>query len=472
MPEGRMRQILSILSCVFLVSCGSDRTAGGTTGTEAGNALAITLSLPGGAPAARASVVLRPSDATDASGASEWIRGTADENGRVDLRFGEGSWTMEARSDSFALVADVSGGSDVSFFGGLLGVRTLRGTVLGASEGRLALPGLGRSVALAADGSFRIDSLPAQTLRLRIDGVAGWTSPSDTGAFILSASDPGAVYLAPVRLAIAGDGVAGPRLVADSLVPENAVFLDTLGNILSLRRGGVSSGLRRLWARVPVGVRSVILCRRVPPAIGMSDSVFRRVDGSRLEIIPDLDSSLADLSATGGGFLAAGVLATDSAWGSVLDASLGGSIGTIQAGLPDTGRFAILYLARLRTAGIESLWLLDWTDSLGAGMRVGVGGKRLVFEGAGFDTSVVWDPGASWFGLAVSWDGSTLSISCDGTTRMRLPVASPVFANRSSWSRREVGLGGGLRLARLSVHSGLFDSDVLSAPAAVLPRID
>lgn len=469
MPD--VRRFLSILAAGLLVACGSDRSAGGTTGTEAGNALAVTLTLPGGAPAARASVVLRPSDAVDPGGVARWIRGVADENGRLDLRFGDGAWTMEARCAAYALVADFHGGSDTSIHGSLVGIRTLRGRVLGAADARLALPGLGRSVALDADGSFRIDSIPAQSVRLRVDGTVEWAAPADSGSFVIAAGDPGALYLDPVRFSVAGSGAPQLAFVLDSLVPEGATLLDASGSALPLRLGGVSEGMRRLWVRIPAGDRTVVLCRRQPPAVAVSDSVFRS-DGTRMELVPDLDSTLADLSGAGGRFLATGVRASDSSRGAVLDASLGGSIGTIQNGLLDTGSFAISWQARLRTTGIESLWLLDWTDSTGSGLRVGVGGRRLVFKGGGIDTSVAWDPGQSWFGLALSWDGHVLSISCDGATKLRLSPSTSMFAKRSSWTRREVGLGGGLRLGRLSIRSTAPDPDLLSRASATFSRLD
>lgn len=469
MPD--VRRFLSILAVGLLAACGSDRSAGGTTGTEAGNALAVTLTLPGGAPAARASVVLRPSDAVDPSGAARWIRGKADENGRLDLRFGDGAWTLEARCDAFALVADIPGGSDTSIHASLHGIRTLRGMVLGSAAGRIALPGLGRSVALDADGSFRIDSLPAQSLRLRVDGAFDCAASADSARFVISAGDRMALYLDPVRFAVAGTGAPQLAFVPDSLVPDGAVLLDASGNALPLRLGGVANGMRRLWMRIPAGDRTVVLCRRQPSAVAVADSVFR-ADGTRLELVPDLDSTFSDLSGAGGRFLREGARASDSSRGIVLDAPLGGSIGAIQNGLPDTGGFAISWQARLRTAGIESLWLLDWTDTSGSGMRVGVGGRRLVFKGGGVDTSVAWDPGTSWFGLALTWDGRTLSIFCDGAMKLRLAPSNSIFAKRASWTRREVGLGGGVRLGRLSIRSSVLDPDLMSMPPETLSRLD
>lgn len=461
------RRILTLLACALLASCASDRSANGTTGTEAGNALAVVLALPDGSPATQALVVARPSEDVDSTNSAHWVEGRADDRGGVLLHLGAGDWTLEFRCGRYASIARVSVDADTSLRDTLVGMRTLEGQVLGTSENaRLGLPGLGRSVALDARGFFRFDDLPEQTIRLSMAGVRVWEAKPEGKPLLISAMISDAVFRDAVRLTLEGDGLATMRFVPDSLVPDSgAALLDSTGRALPMVLGGVGTKGRRVWSRVPVGTGVAYLCRNVAGTFA-TDSLFASSDGTRLEMVPDLSSTLLDLSRSGGGFVSKATLSGDSIWGGSLDGSLGSSLGMVQSGLPDTGAFAVSFQAKLLSTGIESLWLLDWSDSTGKGLRVGVGGRRLRLQAAGRDTLVPWDPSLSWFALAVAWDGSVLTVSTDGTEQLRMEVDPGNWGNqRATWKRRQVGLGGGIRLGRLTVRAGRFDADRLSRPA-------
>jgi len=455
---------------LLLLGCGSDRTAGGTTGTEAGNALAARFSLPDGTPAAGALAILRPQDATTNATSSIWIRDTADTQGRFDLRFGDGRWTLEVRCQGFGLRADLASGRDQVLRDTLEPLRIVTGRILGAPDGTVvALPGLGVSVATEADGSFTFDSLPSQDLPLALEGRSGWTIPPDTGAILVPASMPGVVYRDARSLVHQGTGWIWT--LPDSLAPDStALLLDSTGNPIPARFGGVAQGRRRLWlepASLAGGIQS---CRVVPPGSVSRWSPFTASAGFRLAVVPDLDSSLANLvGANAGGFRSSATAGFDSLEGRILSATLGASLGTLDsAALPSTGEFALGFRARLNTASVASLWLLDWTDpATGEGVRVGVGGGRLLVHLGDRDSSVAWDPGAAWSGVGVSWNGRILTVAVDGLARLEVPGPN-VPSDRAGWSRRNVGLGGGMSLSALFVLDRGLDAGALSAPPGVL----
>lgn len=455
-----LSRLFLLAGFALIASCGADRSASGTTGTEAGNALAMVVQLPDGAPAARASVVARPAGAIDSSQASIWVRGNADALGKIDLRLARGEWTLEIRSGRFARIATIRILGDSLRRDTLRETHPLRGIVLGSSHARVGVPGLGRSVPVQTDGSFLLDNMPDQPLSLSIGSSSMRFIPAGVRSVVVTANTNGAVYGDPVRLRLRGTGLIAAQRVLDSLVPDSgATLLDSLGRVLPMRVGGASNGLRRLWTRLGEGSADVLLCRiLVGPSD--SDSLFDSKDATRLEIIPDLSPSLRDLSGHGGGFVSTADPSVDSIWGPTLDASLGASIGTISSGLPDTGAFSVSFQVRLLSQGIESLWLLDWTDSAAKGLRVGIGGRRLEVVAPGIDTSVAWDPGTAWTGIALGWNGSDLVVAANGAERLRLPAGA--LRERSSWTRRIVGQGGGMRLARLTVRSAQIDGKAAS----------
>lgn len=83
--------------------------------------------------------------------------------------------------------------------------------------------------------------------------------------------------------------------------------------------------------------------------------------------------------------------------------------------------------------------------------------------------SVAWEPGLAWSGTALSWDGQVLAVAADGQTRLVWELPGELSV-RSGWTRREVGLGGGLRMSSLFTFAGARDAAALSAPVGRLFR--
>ena len=460
----------SLLAAVILAGCGSDRTAGGTTGTEAGNALSARLSLPDGTPAAGALVVVRPGGSTSSQDADRWIRDTADAHGDLSLRLPDGAWTLEARWKGFGLRAELRPSVDQDLRDTLVPLRTLSGEILGAGAGTLvSLPGLGVSAVTDATGKFAIDSVPAQEMPLSLDGLVSWSAPAETTSILVSSARPGAVFRDGETLRTAGDGLVWE--IDASLVPAGTpVVFDENDREVGSRWASARSGRFRFWVDRPLEQGSTMrLCALVRRGSDPAPGVFG--DGYRLAVVPDLDSSLGNLSAGGGSFRSSSSAVRDSSEGLVVPASLGSVVGSLDsAALPAQGAFAFALRARMVATGVESLGLLDWNDpATGAGLHLGLGGGKLEVRVGTRDTTIAWDPGLSWFGAALSWDGQILTVATDGQARLRW-LLPDVLSDRSRWTRREVGLGGGLRVSSLFTFAGTRDAAVMSAPIGGVVR--
>ena len=248
------------------------------------------------------------------------------------------------------------------------------------------------------------------------------------------------------------------------------VLLDENDREIGSRWATVRSGRRRFWTERSLTQGSFVrLCALVSRGTEPVPSAF--ADGFRLALVPELDSSLANLSAGGGGFRSSSALVLDSSEGLVVPATLGSLVGSLDsAALPVQGAFAFGLRARMATTGVESLGLLDWTDpATGTGLHLGIGGGKLDVRVGTRDTTVAWDPGLSWFGAALSWDGQILTVATDGQVRLRWVLAD-ALSDRSRWTRREVGLGGGLRMSSLFTFAGAQDALLLSAPVGRVIR--
>lgn len=462
---------ISLVAVLSLVGCGADRTAGGTTGTEAGNALSARLSLPDGSAASGALVVVRPSGSNSPDDAPRWIRDTADGRGDVSLRLPEGAWTLEARWKGFGLRADLRSGEDQVLRDTLVPLRTLSGEILGAGAGTVvSLPGLGVSVVTDDAGRFAIDSLPSQVVPIALDGLASWTAPADAAAILVAGTKPGVVFRDGEILRSTGSGMVWE--VDATLVPAGIpVVLDENDREVGSRWASARSGRQRVWVdRAPTQGSTLRLCALVSRGGDPAPLVFG--DGFRLAVVPELDSSLANLSTGGDRFRSSSPAILDDEEGFVVAAGLGSLVGSLDsAALPAQGAFAVALRARLATTtGVESLGLLDWSDpATGAGLHLGIGGGKLDVRVGTRDTTVAWDPGLSWFGAALSWDGQILTVATDGQVRLRWVLAD-ALSERSRWTRREVGLGGGLRMSSLFTFEGARDATVLSAPVGRVLR--
>jgi hypothetical protein len=466
-PECRANATSGVfLLAVLLVGCDQARVAGGTTGTDAGNAVTARLSLPDGCPAAGAQVVIRPSGAVDSSSAARWVHAQADEGGIVRVTVPSGTWTLEARRGGLALRADLPGSADTTLSGTLDTVRGLKAAVLGGKPGDVvALPGLALWTRLNASLAFAFDSVPPGSTPLSLRGEADWALPAGVDSLLVAAAFPASVYQGGRILSGSPVSVVSPWLVPDSLLSDTATaFTDSMGaeipDLVGRRRGAY----REIWLRLPPSGR--IFLRRKLGNTSATARPFPASDGFRLAWITDAgDTSLQ------GSFLRSSTAAFDSTTdsGAFLRAALGGSVGTVDAGLPDTGAFSISMDARLLSPAIGSIWILDWTDSTtGQGLRVGVGAGALVLQAGGLDTSVEWDPGQAWFRMGLSWDGQALRVAFDGVEKVVLQPAGSGLSGRSAWGRREVGLGGGIDLADFLVFDRAVSGADLSRDPAPL----
>lgn len=469
MPDGRFRWT-SFLALVVLAGCGSDRTAGGTTGTEAGNAVSARLSLPDGSAASGALVVVRPSGSSSPEDAARWIRDTADERGDLSLRVPDGSWTLEARWKGFGLRSALKAGEDQVLRDTLVPLRTLTGEILGVGAGtRVSLPGLGVTVVTDDSGRFTLDSVPAQEVPFALDGQVSWLAPAETAAILVPGTRPGELYRDGEVLRPAGDGLVW-EVDASSVPAGLLVVLDGNDREVATRWTTVRPGRHRFWTDRPLPRgESVRLCGLVSRGGDPVPSAFG--DGFRLAVVPALDTSLANVSSGEGIFRTGNAAILDSLEGRVVPSSLGSLLGSLDSSaLPAVGAFAFAIRTRMATTGVESLGLLDWTDpTTGTGLHLGVGGGKLEVRVGSRDTSVAWDPGTTWFGTALSWDGQILTVATDGQPRLRWLLAD-ALSDRSRWTRREVGLGGGLWMSSLSTFSVARDAMVLSAPIGTLAR--
>ncbi|HXP90909.1 MAG TPA: hypothetical protein VN931_08285 [Fibrobacteria bacterium] len=465
MPDLRIwKRLLPVLLPVLLAGCGQGRVAEGTTGTEAGNALTAILLLPGGGPAAHALVAIRPSTAVDSSTAATWIHAETDEQGLLQTRFGAGSWTLEARLSGLAVRIELNGTHDTSLSSTLNTVQPLRCTVLGGSPGTVvSLPGLARSTRLDSASGFAFDSLPPDPTPVDLGGAPYLTLNPGPTPLVVSVDAPQVVYQGGVALAGAPNTTVSPWLVADSLLSDpSTVFTDSTGSEIPVYIGMATGTDRTVWLGLPVSGKVSLRKRVSGPA---PSSPFSPGNGFSFVWLADTGTTILGAFQTS----SSSTLVSPVDSGAFLRSSLGGSLGTIVSGLPDTGVFSVGLRARQLTPTVGSIWALDWTDSLTAeGVQVGVGNGWLSLQAGGRDTAVAWDPGESWFQLGLSWDGQTLRLAADGVEKIVIVPAASTLADRSSWSLRDVGLGGSLDLSHLIVLDRVVSDTGLSRDPAPL----
>lgn len=464
MPEARPWLLAAFLVLgAILHGCSDDRSAGGTTGTEAGNALAVRLRLPDGGPAVGARIVVRPRSSVSIEDSSTWLRDTTDDRGALELRLPEGFWTLEARAGAFGLRADLPSSSTSLLLDTLEPLRQLSGMVLGASEGDvLGLPGLGRSVVLDAQGRFSLDSVPAQSLPLATADGVRWLVAPDTGRLVLPLATPGLVCGEGRRFVPGGRGPVH-ELDAAAAPGGIQVFLDDSGREIGALWAAPRKGRRRIWADFAGARQGATLCKLVSRSNDAIPSAF--APGLRSVYIPWMDPVVNGGATVPGRFQAAGASLVDSLEGPVLAAGLGDQLGTLDsAGLPDRGPFAVAARIRLVTSGVQSIGVLDWSDPEDRdGLHVGVGGDVLRLRVAGRDTTIVHVPAGPWTNLAVSWNGQSLSVAVDGTLLLSW-VLPGALIDRSGWTSRRVGLGGGIRLSWFLTSSEAIDAVGTSSP--------
>jgi hypothetical protein len=437
----RRRQILSFIPLAILGACGSaDNLAGGTVGTETGNALTAQLHLEDGQVAAGARVVLRPAQTVDSSSSPLWQTQTADANGTVVLQVPRGTWTLEMRSGKLARRRDIVVTNTTSLSDTLKPTHQLSGYLPGIATGTtVQLPGLARWTSADSNGTWQFDDVPDGTNSLACANLQ-WQLPDTTYTRLVLAKD-GSVLTNHQSTTIKTHSTLTKLWLPDSLVSEQSAFVDVLGRTVPTLVGTAIAGMRPVWMAA-----SSQEIRTIGRATTPSPSPFSAAPNLRLAWIPDLDST--NLAFNSARLLLTGQHPDSSASeGATQTVPLGLSLGTLTgAALPDTGAFALLLRNQLQTTAIGSLWLLNWSDSAGTnGLAVGIGNNQLVVRAAGWDTTLSVPNRINWANWAIVWDGKSLSVACEGTELLQKTGLG--LQDRSTWSRQQIGLGGGMQFS-------------------------
>ena len=158
--------LVALSTAAILSACSdTDKTAGGgSSGTDAGNAIMAQITVDG-QPAAFARVKLSESESLDTTD-NEFTK--ADKDGKIVFEdVAKGTYTLEARLDGKALQKEVSvEGSDVDLGKEALEETvSIEGSVGDGAEGVVMVRGMAHS-AKVKDGKFSMDSLPAGPLSL------------------------------------------------------------------------------------------------------------------------------------------------------------------------------------------------------------------------------------------------------------------------------------------------------------------
>lgn len=268
----RLPSLLSALALLSM-SCDDGSVAGGTSGAEAENAIALVVRAPGGRPAPGVAVVARPADAMSDS---VWSRSVSDASGTVIFRLPPArTWLLEAESGPLAALLRIDPATPPP--NGILELDSTASIVgrlvPGAAGTRIAVSGLGRIATLDTSGRFRFDRLPAGTVELRLEGsLVPWRvllQPGGTTRVSLDSLAPGSFAGDPARALLYVDslpreGVANALLPLELALPPGVTlpwnrlrFLDDSGRILPAMLAVSDSASRRLrlWVRA----------RSVPP---------------------------------------------------------------------------------------------------------------------------------------------------------------------------------------------------------------
>lgn len=146
------------LSALALQACDH---ATSPTPTPAKGVLELRLVLPDGAPAAGASIEVRPRNSL-ATEATVSTRATAEGTARLELPWGD--WLLLARSKGFALQTTVPDSGRL--MDTLRPMSSLEGDFPSEAGAVIRLPGLGLNATCDSQGHFRFDSLPPGEVRL------------------------------------------------------------------------------------------------------------------------------------------------------------------------------------------------------------------------------------------------------------------------------------------------------------------
>jgi hypothetical protein len=437
--------ILGILLATLLVAGCSDPevasgSTGGTSGTEAGNALAVRLMMTDGTPAASASLQVWPqaSSASDTLHPAPALQARTDAQGRAVLHLPPGLWSVVAQKDGFAIRRNVI--RDTVLDGRLLPMSTLTGTVKNRPYSWIALPGLGRSVRADANGNFRFDSIPTGVTPLVVlsgsgrDSTATWLDTASSRTISIDPTSPSpwidtlpaaTLDLVPTETSdtILTDLPMGWTIPATSPLWDLAradgsdlALLDSSQTRIPLRidrwdpsrhEGHVSANIPLWNPRLP---KILWLCARREPLTGTA---------------PD---GLDNLPPTLPHILSAGRL-------------------------PDTGDFTVV-LRIARTSAIGRRTFFQWDGSQGKNIVLGWAGSDTLFAVAG--TRKLLAPGLDLDSLphnfALTVQDSLLLVYMDGQQILSLP--NDLAGARPSWEQPAIG-GDGTFVERFWTGTGL-----------------
>jgi len=170
--------LLASLAVLGLGGCSNQYAGGGTSGSEAGNALSLQVVTTKGALAARAAVTVRPSDYVPGDTLNARYTLATNDSGMLRLdSLPQGEWVVEVSDSVSSLLLTLhitSEDSSVelgrqmmhkhSTVTGYLPLPLVTGTVV-------VVPGTEHQVIPAADGSFQLNHMPSAILSVR--AIAG-----------------------------------------------------------------------------------------------------------------------------------------------------------------------------------------------------------------------------------------------------------------------------------------------------------
>ncbi|QQS04684.1 MAG: hypothetical protein IPK50_20770 [Fibrobacterota bacterium] len=464
---------LAIGLAVFsLCGCGDSRVVSGPSATETGNALQTRLIREDGSAAAGARVAVRRSSAMDQTGA---ILLTADASGLVSTRLETGDWTLEAREAGAGLRIDVRLGSDTA----LDTARLLRlGTVVGRLQSTqqspsLAVSGLGRRIDVAADGSFRIDSIPWGSQPLVLVGTsASWNlkiAPGKTDSVLLDENRPGELFQTSSIRTIVEGGLLPRRSILSGIETgwplAQTEWTDSNGTVVPVFP--LSDSLGPAFAWTFARNRATLQPRRILSGRAIASQVFRPADGFRLALAfprlrPDqnTDDTAGNLAASDAVPLdPEGDFLSDPSEGEVRRAPIGASLLRLDASTMPPAEGTVSIRVRMEQPDVGRIWLLDWTDSATSGLRVGIGAGALYVRMA--DTSEIEIPAENLGAYStwnISWNATSMRIGRDGKSLFERKLAFP----QTPRTRCVIGTGGGLRMSHLLILDRSIPLDSIS----------
>ncbi|MBK8804532.1 MAG: hypothetical protein IPN71_21205 [Fibrobacteres bacterium] len=446
----------------LIAGCDDSRVVSGPSATETGNALQARLLREDGSAAAGARVAVRKSGATDQTGA---ILLTADASGQVSTRLETGDWTLEAREGGEGLRIDVRLGSDTA----LDTARLQRlGTLVGKLQSNLqpaslVVTGLGRRIDVALDGAFRLDSIPSGSQPLVLVGTsATWSlkiAPGRTDSLLLDENRPGELFQSSSIRTVVEGGILPRRSVLSGLEKgwplAQTEWTDSTGSVVPVFPLSDSGGPTLAWTFSRS--RTTLQPRRILSGRAIAAPVFLPADGFRLALAfprfrPDQNTgdTAANLAASGlsvpldpeGDFL------SDPSEGKVRRASIGAPLLRLDAASMPATEGTVSIRVAMEQPDVGRIWLLDWTDSVASGLRVGIGAGVLYVRMS--DTTEIEIPAGNLGAYStwnISWNTTAVRIGRDGESlfeRKRPQTQSPR-------TRCVIGTGGGLRMSHLFV---------------------